>query len=54
MFINGTPHAVTDLWDVGAHRLNRKFTPAFAAAIRRCSMQRQSGGASKRRAGTHT
>ena len=26
MFINGSPHAVTDLWDVGAHRYNLKFT----------------------------
>jgi hypothetical protein len=26
MFINGNPHAVTDLWDVGAHRYNLKFT----------------------------
>jgi hypothetical protein len=26
MFINGSPHAVTDLWDVAAHHLNLKFT----------------------------
>lgn len=26
MFIDGSPHAVTDLWDVGAHHLNLKFT----------------------------
>lgn len=26
MFVDGSPHAVTDLWDVGAHHLNLKFT----------------------------
>jgi hypothetical protein len=26
MFLNGSPHAVTDLWDVGAHHANLKFT----------------------------
>lgn len=26
MFVNGSPHAVTDLWDVGAHHYNLKFT----------------------------
>ena len=26
MFINGSPHAVQDLWDVGAHHYNVKFT----------------------------
>jgi ribosomal protein S27AE len=26
MFIDGSPHAVTNLWDVGAHHLNLKFT----------------------------
>ena len=26
VFIDGSPHAVTDLWDVGAHHLNIKFT----------------------------
>jgi hypothetical protein len=26
MFLNGSPHAVTDLWDVGQHHTNVKFT----------------------------
>lgn len=26
MFIDGSPHAVTDLWDVGAHHFNLRFT----------------------------
>lgn len=26
MFLDGSPHAVTDLWDVGAHHANLKFT----------------------------
>lgn len=26
MFVDGNPHAVHDLWDVGAHHYNVKFT----------------------------
>lgn len=26
MFLNDSPHAVTDLWDVGAHHMNLRFT----------------------------
>lgn len=26
MFIGGSPHAVTDLWDVAAHHYNLRFT----------------------------
>jgi ribosomal protein L44E len=34
MFVDGSPHAVTDLWDVGAHHLNLRFT------CRRCGHHR--------------
>lgn len=34
MFIDGSPHAVTDLWDVGAHHLNLKFTCSRCGHVR--------------------